>query len=268
MGQVDEVPEPAPGPDGPIESARREGLSPSGADELELAVIEGLAEEDTAGLPPEDPGGARPTGIGAPAVPADSIPLLLDAVNGLGEQLTRRLDSLQTLFERELRAEASRERVIDRLHAELQEYKQDLMLKVQRPVFVDLIQLHDDLGKMIEARTPDGAEPERAVAVRGILESIRTAIEDILYRQGVEPFALEGDSFAPHKQRAVSTVPTGDPGRNKTIAARLRKGFQAGERLIRPEIVSVFTLRPTPASTPGQTGPGDAGESGPVAPRP
>ena len=67
-------------------------------------------------------------------------------------QVFRRLDAIQAVLEREQRAEATRERVIDRLHAELQEYKQDLLLKVQRPIFVDLIQLHDDIGKMIEAR--------------------------------------------------------------------------------------------------------------------
>ena len=80
----------------------------------------------------------------------------LDAVALLGERLARRLDAIQGLLERDARAEATRERVVDRLHAELQEYKQDLLLKVQRPIFIDLIQLHDDIGKMIEARPGRG----------------------------------------------------------------------------------------------------------------
>ena len=94
---------------------------------------------------------------------------------------------------------------------------------------------------MIDAQPAE--EPDRAAAVRGTLDSIRTAIEDILYRQGVEPFRLEGEEFDPRRQRAVTTVPTEDPQRNKTIAARLRPGFQAGDKLIRPEIVSVHTLK-------------------------
>lgn len=77
---------------------------------------------------------------------------------------------------------------------------------------------------MIEAQPAD--EPDQAAALRGTLESIRTAIEDTLYRQGVEPFQHEDD-----------------PERNKTIAGRLRPGFQAGEKLIRPEIVSVHILK-------------------------
>jgi molecular chaperone GrpE len=187
---------------------------------------------------PSEPGSVP---VPAPAPVADEGAQLLDAIGALESRLDQRLSGLQALFDREVRAEATRERIVDRLHAELQDYKQDLLLKVQRPIFVDLIQLHDDIGKMIEAQPQD--DPDRAAAVRGTLESIRTAIEDILYRQGVEPFHAEGEEFDPRRQRAVTTVPTEESERNKTIAGRLRPGFQAGEKLIRPEIVSVFTLR-------------------------
>ncbi|MDR3622949.1 MAG: nucleotide exchange factor GrpE [Paludisphaera borealis] len=160
------------------------------------------------------------------------------AVDRLGDRIDQRLAGLQAQFDREVRAEASRERVVDRLHAELQEYKQDLLLKVQRPIFVDLIQLHDDVGKMAEAQGDDGE------AVRGMLESIQTAVEDILYRQGVEPFRNDGEAFDPRRQRAVTTTPTDEPDRAKTVAQRLRPGFQAGDKVIRPEIVTVYTLKP------------------------
>jgi molecular chaperone GrpE len=169
--------------------------------------------------------------------------LLLRAVRGLGEQLGRRLVGLQVLFEREQRAEAARERVVDRLHAELQEYKQDLLLKVLRPIFIDLIQLHDDIGKMVESQPATDAETDRALAIRGVLQSLQTGIEDILYRQGVEPFVCEGRGFDPRRQRAVSTVATDDPLLGKTVAVRLRKGFQAGDKVIRPEIVTVYAFR-------------------------
>jgi molecular chaperone GrpE len=172
------------------------------------------------------------------------------AIEALGDRLSQRLDAIQTALERDARAEATRERVVDRLHTELQEYKQDLLLKVQRPIFIDLIQLHDDIGKMIEARPAVEGDADRAVAGRGLLESIQVAIEDILYRQGVEPFAADGDAFDPRRQRAVATVATDDPSRNKFIAARLRKGFQAGEKLIRPELVSVYTHRPSTPTDP------------------
>jgi molecular chaperone GrpE len=214
--------------------------APALDDELDLAVIEGLAEE--AHTRAENAPQATDT---EPHFALDSS-ALLDALKGHGEQLGRRLDLLQTTFERELRAEASRERVVDRLHAELQDYKQDFLLKVQRPIFIDLIQLHDDIGKMIDTRKSSEQDSERAGDLRGVLAPIQTAIEDILYRQGVEPFAVEGTDFDPRKQRAVSTQPTDDPALNKQVATRLRKGFCSGDKLIRPEIVTVFTFRPAP----------------------
>jgi molecular chaperone GrpE len=169
---------------------------------------------------------------------------VLEAVRVLGDEVNNRLEVIQAMVEREIRAEMTRERVVDRLHAELQEYKQDLLLKVMRPVFVDLIQLHDDIGKMEEARQSSGEEGDaESDPVRVLLESIRTGIEDILYRQGVEPFEEEQGIFDARRQRAVTTVPTEDPELNKTVAARLRKGFQSGDKVIRPEIVSVYTLK-------------------------
>ncbi len=182
----------------------------------------------------------------APIEPTSPIavesPQLTEAVTALGATLAGRLDALQALFDREVRAEATREKVVDRLHAELQEYKQGLLLGILRPVFVDLIQLHDDIGKMVAAQGPAEGEVARLLE---IMQGYQQAIEDILDRQGVEAFQEEGETFDPRRQRAVATVPTDDPGLAKTIAGRLRKGFRtvSGDRLIRPEIVSVYTLR-------------------------
>ena len=165
-----------------------------------------------------------------------------EAVAALGDRLDRRFDELKALFQRETRAEAAREKVIDRLHAELQEYKQDLLLSTLRPVFIDLIQLHDDIGKVAVAPEEGEGQAELRRLV-GLMEGFQQGIEDILYRQGVEPFRVEGDTFDPRRQRAVATVATDDPALNKTVAARHRKGFQAGDRVIRPEIVSVFSVK-------------------------
>lgn len=176
---------------------------------------------------------------GGPTAAPES-PEVLEAVQALGETLVRKLDALQALFDREIRAEATREKVVDRLHAELQEYKQDLLLKLLRPVFVDLIQLHDDIGKMVEAQAGRDGDVGRLLDV---MRGFQQGIEDILYRQGVEPFLAETGPFDPRRQRAVATVPTDDPAANKSVAARLRKGFQAGDKVIRPEIVSVYALK-------------------------
>ena len=190
----------------------------------------------------------HPEGEHAPIVPStgqvEPVPGgdLLSALTLLGDRLERRIDGLQTTIEREIRAETTREKVVDRLHAELQEYKQDLLLNTLRPVFVDLIQLHDDIGKV--AVVPEGDHgPGDLKRLVDLMQGFQQGIEDILYRQGVEPFEVEGDGFEPRQQRAVLTIPNDDPNRNKTVAERLRKGFRSGDRVIRPEIVSVFGIK-------------------------
>ncbi len=204
------------------------------APDVELVVpaepYQSIATDATAPLPVESTPSA-----------ADLAPVLA-AVAALGAAFDRRFDGLQSQFEREVRAEATREKVVDRLHGELQEYKQDLLLGVLRPVFVDLIQLHDDIGKMIAAQGEASGDVRRLLDIMG---GYQQAIEDILDRQGVAPFHHEGDTFDPRRQRAVATVSTDDPSLAKTIAGRIRKGFRtlAGDRVIRPEIVSVYALK-------------------------
>ena len=189
-----------------------------------------------------------PDGEHAPidASPGQAEPVpgvdLLSAFALLGDRLESRLDRLQKTIEREIRAETTREKVVDRLHAELQEYKQDLLLNTLRPVFMDLIQLHDDIGKV--AVLPEGESgPGALKRLVDLMEGFQQGIEDILYRQGVESFEVEGDGFEPRQQRAVLTIPNHDPNRHKTVAERLRKGFRSGDRVIRPEIVSVFGIK-------------------------
>ncbi len=233
--------------DEPLEPAD-EILVGAGADpgaEVEPAVTFAIPPAAYATLATDDDD-AEP----APELPADPGPgpdalaPVLGAVAALGEGLVARLDALQARFDREVRAEATREKVVDRLHAELQEYKQGLVLNILRPVFVDLIQLHDDIGKMADARPPAGGEAGAEVGrLLDLMRGYQQGIEDILYRQGVEPFSLEGDTFDPRRQRALATVPTDDPGLNKRVAARLRKGFQAGDKVIRPEMVTVHSFK-------------------------
>ena len=200
-------------------------------------VVESIATDD----PQVD--AAMPTIEVTPEPPDRAI----EAIDALGAQIERKLDALAGRFDREVRAEATREKVVDRLHAELQEYKQDLLLNTLRPMFVDLIQLHDDMGKMADARA----------GVEGLADALRgyqQGIEDILYRQGVEPYSVDGPTFDPRRQRAASTVPADDPALAKTVATRLRKGFSAGEKVIRPEVVAVYSAQARASAASAGTG--------------
>ncbi|WP_240907053.1 nucleotide exchange factor GrpE [Paludisphaera rhizosphaerae] len=242
---VEDRDEIAPVPEAPAETGSEPPIAEDEAVELTLDAAPVVSQIEPESFEPEPEGVVQPEPEPTPGPPVEpeAPPLaafageIREAVAKLGEDLGKKLAGLQGQFDREVRAEANRERIVDRLHAELQEYKQDLLMKMQRPIFVDLIQLHDDVGKMAAALAPEAHD------FRGTLESIQTALEDVMFRQGVEPFRAEGDVFDPRRQRAVTTVSTPDPGLAKTIAARIRPGFQAGEKVVRPEVVSVYTFK-------------------------
>jgi molecular chaperone GrpE len=238
-------------------------------DRDEAAPAEVVGQEIPAELPDADAGAVAPCDVAVDAPegtpgsdpstrsgpPAGSQESLLAAVRGLEASLSRQLSELKGSIDRERRAEAAREKVVDRLHAELQEYKQDLLLSLLRPVFLDLIQLHDDVGKILDAPARHDSTCEEIGAAQGVeasrpegesdrlrkaLDGVRRGIEDVLYRQGVEPYTTEGVAFDARRQRAVSTVPAEDPRQARAVAARVRCGFRSGERIIRPEIVTVY----------------------------
>jgi molecular chaperone GrpE len=216
------------------------GLVPEDLLASEVTLVTPTAGGEAVATAPEP----DPAAISLPSPGVEPDREAVKAVRALADRLECRLDELQTLFDREIRAEATREKVVDRLHAELQEYKHDLLLSTLRPVFLDLIQLHDDIGKVIGAT--EGAEsdaPDGVSRLLGLMAGFQQGIEDILYRQGVEPFQVEGDAFDPRRQRAVATVATEDPAASKTLAARHRQGFRSGDRVIRPEVVSVYSLK-------------------------
>lgn len=173
------------------------------------------------------------------AFPSEEFDSITGAMARLEASLVERLEGLRSLFEREVRAESSRERIVDRLHAELQEYKNDFVLKLMKPVFLDLILLHDELGKRED---PDSAG--EVTGTRALAREIQQAIEDILYRQGVEPFREQGIDFDPKRQRSISTVVCDDPNQARTIARRVRPGFESDGKVIRPELVSVYVANP------------------------
>src|SRR5947209_11943442 len=124
--------------------------------------------------------------------------------------LVDEMQSLRHDFDTKVKYDESKERQINNLHQELQAYREGLHFKILRPVFIDLIAMHDDLGKLIESMK---SEEHTVTFARTItnLESFQDTVEETLRRNGVERFSVDGDSFVPNKQRALQAIVTTDP---------------------------------------------------------
>jgi molecular chaperone GrpE len=148
------------------------------------------------------------------------------------------LAGLKRMFEQKILRDQSLQGIISRLHESLQDAQADLALKFLRPILLELIGLRDELAAGAVAEGP--AAP--------ILDQFRQDVDDLLYRQGVEPFSCPGDRVDPALQRVKRTRPADQPEEAGRVVERLRPGFRYGEKVVlRPEEVAALAK---PAANP------------------
>lgn len=168
-----------------------------------------------------------------------------EQILGRLDAIAERQEKLSELVDDKFRFDEVRDNTIDRLHKEVQDHRDDMLAKVMLPVLRDLIRLNDHLLKFVDAWRK---KPEEKRDWERLLDNMATFgddIVDILDRYGLTAFTEDGDIFNPRRQRAIAIRSTQDPDADKTIAERLRPGFQWGESLIRNEEVVIYKYQPS-----------------------
>lgn len=164
----------------------------------------------------------------------------LTIIDGRLEAVENILSRLSQDFEGKLKYDIHKEKIIDKLHQELQEYKQDLMKKLVLSFVLDVIKLADDIRKWIshfKALDPSQRDP---IKLFRYLEAIPSDLEDIFHWQGVKPFSTSEGGFDPARQRALKKIPTDNPELDKSIARSIRPGYEWEGKVIRQEMVAVY----------------------------
>jgi molecular chaperone GrpE len=157
------------------------------------------------------------------------------------EDIKSQLGILQQNFDAKIHYDNSKERIIDNLHKELQVYRDGLHAKILRPIFLDLIAMHDDLGSLLRYNSGINQESEEAVfRLWQNLVSFQQSIEGVLEKHGVMVYEEPGDQYVPQRQRALRTEKTSDFSKDTTIFERIRKGFEYDGKVLRPEIVIIY----------------------------
>ncbi len=240
-------PEPGEQPEG-LSPAPEDGVAEACASEAELTMQEkGLVPDGTPGhmmireprswsSGPHGPerGERRPEEEGAPSPDPvlEKLESLQGALDGLGEE-----------FRGKLKYDAHKNGIIDKLHSELQEYKDDLIRKLLQPMILDVILAIDNFNKLARTnrdREPEALDPRKLLQM---LECVPDDLENLLYRRGVDCYREDGERFNPKRQKVMKKIPTADRERDRTIATRLRKGYEWDGRMIRPEMVAVYVYR-------------------------
>lgn len=142
-------------------------------------------------------------------------------------------------FNEKLKYDNHKEQLIDQLHKELQEYKADVLKSTITPIINDLIMVSDNIQKLV-GNYRSTEEPLDGEEILTHLESVTLDIDNVLFRQGIEPYQCMGEKVEPLKQTISKTVKTGNEADVKKIAERLRKGYEWDDKIIRKEHVSVY----------------------------
>ena len=179
------------------------------------------------------------------------------ADDGIAEQrlcdglasLSRQMTELQREFEGKLKYDAHKDQIIDRLHAELQEYKQNILKKHILSIVMDVVKVADDIRKWLTYfRSLEVSQRDPRKLFR-YLEAIPSDLEDVFYWYGVKPFSNHEGPFDPKRQRAIKQVPTTDPTLDKCVADSIRPGYEWDTKVVRQEMVAVYVHQEAQEST-------------------
>jgi len=196
------------------------------------------------------------------SLPSEELPIMGDALETQGlvpvdlqqhfEALQSQMAQLQDEFSGKIKYDEHKDEIIDKLHQELQEYKQDIVKKHILSIVLDVVKVADDIRKWITYFRSLDVSQRDPVKLFRYLEAIPSDLEDIFYWQGVKPYINQEGAFDPAKQRAMKKIDTDDVSKDKTIAKSLRPGYEWEGKVIRQEMVAVYVYTDKKAS--GDTG--------------
>jgi molecular chaperone GrpE len=108
-------------------------------------------------------------------------------------------------------------------------------VRIQREsILRDLLPIIDNLERALAAAR-EGTDPK--TILDGVQMTVR-ALLDFLRAQGVTPVASVGQAFDPARHEAVDHVAS-DVHPPNTVVDEFHRGYQIGERILRPARVSV-----------------------------
>lgn len=156
------------------------------------------------------------------------------------EQIKIDIKTLNVSFNNKLKYDLHKDTIIDKLHKELQEYKNDIILQSINPIINDLIGMYDDFESSISSYK----EKENSEVILNILTDFQLTVLEILEKHDVFAYKSPDTSFVSKRQQVIKTVKTDDPGKHHEVKQHLRIGFDRDGKVVRPERVEVFVYRP------------------------
>lgn len=160
------------------------------------------------------------------------------------EAIQEALADLQQTFDDKIAEDTHKNGLFDNMHRELIRYQNGAMDKIVDTMALDIIQLVDTTKghvRVYEKKEPTEDNYKRLLRiVKGIAEDL----QDILYRQNIEAYRVEGHEVDVRRQKIIQTVPTDDQSKDNLVAVRVADGYEKDGKVLRPERIKIFKYSP------------------------
>lgn len=160
------------------------------------------------------------------------------------EAIQEALADLQQTFDDKIAEDTHKNGLFDNMHRELIRYQNGAMDKIVDTMALDIIQLADTTKghvRVYEKKEPTEDNYKRLLRiVKGIAEDL----QDILYRQNIEAYRVEGHEVDVRRQKIIQTVPTDDQSKDNLVAVRVADGYEKDGKVLRPERIKIFKYSP------------------------
>ena len=155
------------------------------------------------------------------------------------------IEALRNEFKEKLLVDQHKDQLIDKLHDEVVQYQNGVVNKVVDTMAIDIIQLADNVRKTRAVYVEKEPNAENFTKILRVVKGLYEDLQDILYRQGIEPYTVDGHDVDARRQTIIASIPTDNEGKHNKIAARTAEGYEREDgSVLRRERVKIFKYQP------------------------
>ena len=156
-------------------------------------------------------------------------------------QILEAVEKLNQAFDQKVKVDKGKDEMIKTLKDEVAAYQKGNMTKVIDTMSLDIIQLADGIRKTAAVYEKREYSEENYKKLLRVVKGMYQDLQDVLYREGIEPYSIEGHEVDARRQTIIASVPTDDEKRNNLIAARAGEGYAREDgSVLRRERVKIF----------------------------
>lgn len=160
------------------------------------------------------------------------------------EALQQAVAGLQQSFDDKIAEDAHKNGLFDNMHRELTKFQNGAMDKIVDTMALDIIQLVDTTKGHVRVYEKKEPTEENYKRLLRIVKGIAEDLQDILYRQNIESYRVEGHQVDVRRQKIIQTMPTDDQSKDNLVAVRAADGYEKDGKVLRPERIKIFKYNP------------------------